>query len=327
MNISHRTHFNPCFWTAFWNKDYYEKHRENSSIKKDCRIQIVYSLNLKADKIFKRKVENVHFGKGLGISKITPDKARDYCKRVFPEEYDKLDKYLKSHPDTLILDFENVFLAIENSPSYQSLINVIQKEKISTREEKAYIAGFIVQHNMRNHIVINSMIEILDILGKHRFEHFIWLKYVWSNPDILYRLVYPLIESQWILYKTKDHTFPLCDSPIMSKNGSIMVALSPRMLLEINMRTKTDPEKWIEKDYISKFKLNEFRRRTISNSFIEIIFYNKETLELWQRTKEYKRRVKLLSNFNTYNALIKKEVDKKIWKIGNTLPLLNFPII
>lgn len=316
MDITHRTHFNPCFWTAFWNKDYYEKYQKNPSIKKDCRKQIVYSLNLRAGNILKSKIENVHFEKGLGTSEITPDKARDYCKRVFPEKYDELDKYLKSHPDTLILDFENVFSAIENSPAYQSLIDVIQKEKISMREEKANIATFIVLHNMRNHSIINSMIEISDKLGEHNFEHFIWLKHAWSNPGVLYHLVYPLIESQWILYKTKDHTFPLCDSPIMSKNGSIMVALSPRMLLEINMRTKTDLEKWAEKDYIPKFKLNEFRRRTISHSFVEIVFNERETLEVWQRTKEYKRRVRLLSNLDSYNVLIKKEGDKEIWKIN-----------
>jgi len=95
-----------------------------------------------------------------------------------------------------------------------------------------------------------------------------------------------------------------------------MVALSPRMLLEINMRTKTDIEKWAEKDYMPKFKLNEFRRRTISHSFVEIIFDKKETLEIWQRTKEYKRRIKLLSNLDSYNVLIEKEGDKEIWKIN-----------
>ena len=314
--MTHRTHFNPCFWTAFWNKDYYEKYLKNPSIKKDCRKQTVYSLNLRADNIIKSKVENVHFKKGLGTSEITPDEQRDYCKRVFPEKYDELDKYLKSHPDTLILDFENFFSTIENGPAYQSLIDVIKKEKISTREEKANIATFIVLHNMRNHSVINSMIEMSDKLGERSFEHFIWLRDAWSNPDVLHRLVYPLIESQWVLYKTKDHTFPLCDSSIMSKNGSIMVALSPRMLLEINMGTKTDLEKWAEKDYIPKFKLNEFRRRTISHSFVEIVFNEKETLEVWQRTKEYKRRVKLLSNLDSYNILIKKEGDKEIWKIN-----------
>jgi len=39
-------------------------------------------------------------------------------------------------------------------------------------------------------------------------------------------------------------------------------------------------------------------------------------LEIWQRTKEYKRRIKLLSNLDSYNVLIKKEGDKEIWKIN-----------
>ena len=316
MNITHKTHFNPCIWTAFWNKEYYEQYRRNPAVKKDCRIQTVYSLNLKANKIFKTKVEKVHFEEGLGTSEITPNQLRDYCKRNFPQEYRKLDEYLKSHPETLYLDFENVFSALEDSPAYQSLMEVIQKEKITTREEKVNIATFIVLHHMRNHAIINSLIEMSDKTSEHRFEYFIWLKYAWGNPDVLYRLVYPLVESQWLLYKTKNHTFPLCDSPIMPKNGNIMIPLSPRILLEIDVSIKSDPEKWIERGDIPKAKMNEYKIRTISHSFTEIIFSEKGTLEEWHKTEEFKRRVLLVSEVDSYNALIKEEGGREIWKIN-----------
>jgi len=273
-------------------------------------------LNLKANKIFKTKVEKVHFEEGLGTSEITPDQMRDYCKRNFPQEYRKLNKYLKSHPETLYLDFENVFSGLEGSPAYQSLIDVIQKERVTTRKEKINIATFIVLHKMRNHSIINSMIEMSNKLGEYRFEYFIWMKYAWSNPDVLYRLVYPLVESQWLFYKTKDHTFPLCDSPIMSKDGNIMVALSPKILLEIDVRIKTSLEKWIERDDIPKVKMDEYKIRTISHSFIEIIFSEKGILEEWQKTEEFKRRVLLLSEVDSYNALIKEEGGREILKIN-----------
>jgi len=171
-------------------------------------------------------------------------------------------------------------------------------------------------HNMRNHVIINSMVEMFEKIGRYRFEHFIWMKHAWSNPDILYSLVMPLLEGQWMLYKLRSHTFPLGDSPIMCKHGSIMVALSPKILLEIDLKISSDIEKWIEKDGIPKFKFKEFRKRTICYSFREIIFCNSKVLEKWKKTKEYKSRVSLLANMNSLNKLIKIERNREIWKIN-----------
>ena len=293
MSITYKTHFNPCFWTAFWNKEYYEDYQKNPTINKDCRRQTVYCLNLRSDKILRTIVENVHFEKGLGTSEITPDGMRDYCRRVFPEKYIEFNEYLKSHPEVLVLDFENFFSAIEKDP-YEPVMDVIQKEKITTKEEKANIACFIRFCEMRNPAIMNSMIAWESKKGFPRFEHFIWLKYVCSNPPTLFNMVLPLMVSKWTLYKTKDHAFPLGDLPVLREDRNIMVALSPRLLLEIDSKVNARPEIWTEKDGIPESKLKEFMVRTISCSSTEIIFSNKETLAAWQKTKAYRNRINSL---------------------------------
>jgi hypothetical protein len=222
MSITQKTHYNPCFWTALWNENYYSQISNNPDLKKRCRNQLIYSLNLKTDKVLHCKVENVHYENKLGISEIKPEDAKEYCRSVFPNSYDELCTYYDKNPNNLVLDFENVFSGVEDSPAYRSLMDVAINHGISTKEDKANLAAFIVMHNMRNHVIINSMVEMFEKIGRYRFEHFIWMKHAWSNSDILYSLVMPLLEGQWMLYKLRSHTFPLGDSPIMCKHGSIM---------------------------------------------------------------------------------------------------------
>lgn len=316
MNLTKRTHYNPCFWTALWNKNYYDKFINDRKTKKDCRNQCVYSLNIKANKIMRTKVEDTFYENGLGITIITQEQAENYCRINFPNQHKDLVKYYEDHPGDFILDFENIFTGVENSDAYKTLLEVIANESINSITEKAFIASFIVMHKMRSHSMINAMIEMLEKTGGRRFEHFLWVKKVWSSPDILYSLVNPIIEGQWILYRTDDFTFPLNDSPIMSKNGNIMAALSPKMLLEINTTIKSDPEKWIAKYHIPKYKLNEYKRRAILSCFKEIIYFDDELLSDWKKSTEYKERAELLNNITSYNSIIKEEGDRELWIIN-----------
>jgi hypothetical protein len=60
-----RTHFNPTFWTAFWNHSYY-----HDSAGKRARDQVVHVLSLPANKVYCTKVENVHVERGLGLAPV-----------------------------------------------------------------------------------------------------------------------------------------------------------------------------------------------------------------------------------------------------------------
>jgi len=223
---------------------------------------------------------------------------------------------MQKHPETLYLDFENIFTALENSPAYKTLLTVIQKEHISTKEEKAYLACFIVLHNIRCHAVIKSMIEFSKELGQEKFEYFGWLKHALSNPNFLMKSVTPLVFVRWVMYKCLDHTFPLFDTAILINNGSIMVPLSPRMLLEIQLNASNQHALCLERNQIPKIKMEEYRKRVISCTFREIIFHDKATLNEWKNSPEFKRRVEIMSELSSYNLLISRVGTTEIWKLN-----------
>ena len=72
----------------------------------------------------------------------------------------------------------------------------------------------------------------------------------------------------------------------MIDRDSVMVTLSPRLLLEIDL-TAPDPEPpWIVREDLPERKFAEFRKRCIENSFKEIIFSDERILLDWLASEE-----------------------------------------
>ena len=93
-----------------------------------------------------------------------------------------------------------------------------------------------------------------------------------SDPDHMYRLASTFAFGHWTFYVTDRDTFPLNDSPILASPDSMMVALSPRLLVDID-RSRPQPEdQWEIRHGISQDKLADFRVRTIGNTYREVIF-------------------------------------------------------
>ncbi len=106
-----RNHYNPCFWTALWNKDYYVQYCAGKGLR--ARDQPIYALNLRADKILSTKCERVHFHRNLGVAEITPESAKRFCKRWFPDKYDAFCKDIALHPEPVYIDFEDILSGME----------------------------------------------------------------------------------------------------------------------------------------------------------------------------------------------------------------------
>lgn len=322
MNLTKRNHYNPCFWTAHWNPAYFELVRKDEQHKPNARKQQVFVLNIKSNSIYQQSVENVHYDKHLGITEINSGSAKDFCKRNFPDQYDEFCKDIDADPETLYLDFENILTELERTPAYTTLLNVIQRGTLSSGPEKGVLAGFIAVHLIRSHALMQSMVELTDMAGVPKFEYFWMLKNFLSNTDQLFRFTIALTSGLWQFYRTYQDTFPLTDTPVLLQPGSVMVALSPRLLLEIDRTDKSCENGWVNVNYISSAKLEEFRRRTIGNTFREIIFGAQESLEQWKATPEFDRRHALMADTTTYNEKVAKYLNGEIWKInahGNML--------
>src|SRR5262245_2654371 len=98
------------------------------------------------------------------------------------------------------------------------------------------------------------------------------LKPVWADRVALARATTPFACARWTLYRTERHAFPLCDSPVMINRDNVMMTLSPRLLAEIDLTVQAPEDKWFVRDGISGSKYREFRRRSIQNTYKDILF-------------------------------------------------------
>lgn len=271
-------HFNPCFWTAYWNFNYLEAKRKGEKISNPPREQTVYNLNIKANKILLDKTKNIFVQKRAGIAEITSEKEYQKLKENASNQID-----FPFEEDNLILDFENHFTEFENL-SKESIEKTIVFKKIETIEDKTFIALFILMQSFRNHRNLDDFISKFIQEGKSKLDLFIELKNSLTNADKLASSLIPIVFCKWKIYSTKKPIFPLTDHSVLNKNGNIFFPISPDLLIEIKIRKKTE-EICSYSNKISKWKYFRFKNRSILYSTREIIFGDDEILKDWKRDK------------------------------------------
>lgn len=315
VQITKRNHYNPCFWTAYWNSEYYALARGGTSEMPEARKQVVHALSAKSGTIRQTIVDDVHFEKQLGVAEISRESAEDFVRRHHP---DKLKRFLRDNEGAIYpvyLDFEPIFTGIEAMPPYQVLPQVIKQGQVRTIEEKTNLCAFLLLQQIRSHAVMSSMIEWHQQTQREKFEHFITLKWLLETPEALLRIIYPLVAAQWTFFQTDVDKFPLCDTPILSASDSIMVALSPCLLLEIEPQAQSESLCRVRSS-VPGNKLANFRRRMIGNTFRDIIFADENTLKNWSRTPQFASRLKFIRGLKSYNQLVGINGSKELWKIN-----------
>lgn len=291
-----RTHFNPCFWTSYWNFEYLERKRQNPELRENVRKKEIFVLNLKSDKIYTNITQNIFYKKKLGIAEITKEGALDFTKRNFPEDLKRIQNRYDKDDSEMTLDFENIFSLMEES--YKShLEELIISDKPIKDTDKAYLTFFILFQALRNPNSLDYMTEIYKAIGMEKFELLVSIKHRISNLIGLVNLTAPFSVPTWNIYKLKKNIFPLSDNPILARNGHIMIAVSPNIMLELDIKekcTKVNPV--IIKTEISYFKKREFIKRTIENSSREIIYGEEEILRKIKKSRLYKKQIKRIKN-------------------------------
>lgn len=310
-----RNHYNPCFWTAHWNSQYFA-HAAAGDPLPSARAQRVHVLSVKADRIFESTVENVHYDKHLGMAEISREAAENFSRRYHPEQH---EAFLVGNADAeypVFLDFEQLVTQMEQMDPYRVLIDTVRRGHIVQREEKALLAILLVFQFFRSHAIMTSMIDFQAELQIPKFEHFVTLKWMLGDPQFLLRVVKPLMESRWTFYATTGDTFPLCDTPVLIQPENILFALSPRLLLEVDRTIASADDLWRHRNGVPRHTLAAFRRRTISNTFREIIFGDPSVLEEWRDTREFRARVALIGEIKSYNRLVQAEGGREFWHVN-----------
>lgn len=292
MPLTKRNHLNPCFWTAHWNARYLETAIAGAPLP-TARKQVVHILNLPADRVLQNKVENVHFADGLGLVAIPPETLRQRAEEAGWDE-ERIRQLVESHPDGVTLDYESQWRAQEALPPYQELLRIIANpDRAELSESLAWLACFIAVQFHRVQSVIFSGLAIFDKFGPGKLEFLLMLRQAMTDPEHLNAVAGSLAKQQWTLYESPTDALPLGDNAIMNTGSTLSVALSPRLLLEID---KTRP--WtgrINRTRISRRIAAEYRRRCISNATRHIIFSSPTLLQDWRGTYEYRARRALLA--------------------------------
>lgn len=315
MNFTKRNHYNPCFWTALWNDEYYDLASVGQGKERRAREQFVHALSVKSGRVFPTTVEGIHYDKKMGIAEITRENAIEFVRRNYPKKYDDFLLNNTSAEYPVFLDFEDILTALEALPPYKAMMKTALSGTIDGIEQKANIAAFVVLQCLRSHAVMNSMIDWNNELGYAKFEYFINLKWMLSDPRSLFDLVKPLVFGRWTLFASPTQPLPLCDSPILVAPKSIMVALSSRLLLEIEPNIKTLECTSINYRELPADKLEEFRCRTIGNTFRQIIGAE-NVLERWSVSEEFCSRALLMKDVDNYNSIVNKSGERELWQLN-----------
>ena len=302
--IAQKNHYNPCFWTAHWNPQYFEAARRNLK-KPAARDQRVLVLSVKANKVYAQAVRDVHYDKHLGVAEVTMEAADDFCRRYHPGMYEAFKRDLEPEDYPVVIDFESLFEGLERLRPYEALLEVIRKNCITSAEEKGQIAHIIIYQRLRSHAIMNALLESAGKMGREKFEPLIGLKWALSDHRLIYSQIEPLVLSCWRLFRLDRDTFPLSDSAVSVKPGSVMATLSPRLLLDVDLRVKElgcCHQNWIEPE-----KLSEFRRRTIGDTFREIIFSDQQVLEEWRNEPAFQETVETIRAMKDYDAVVQAD--------------------
>ena len=296
MTITKRNHYNPCFWTAYWNDVYYNNKIKGTENSQKPREQFVYSLNLISEKVLTQKVENIFFEKSACIATLRQDEVLSYCERNFPEKLTSIIEYLKKDPSDTLIDFENHFTEYENMYK-ETLENTIISRRIPDISAKTYLSFFLYIQLIRNHNTLREAISLYKYFGKAKFELLLNIKHTMSDPEQLLRNILPFLSSKWTLYKANKHIFPLSDNPLLIRPLHIMVALAPDLMLEVDLKkTVSDKDVCEHKTGLMFYKYYEFKKRTIENSSREIIFGNEKLLLSWQKSRIFKNHLTRIKN-------------------------------
>ncbi len=293
MTLTQKTHFNPCFWTALWNKNYYQNFIANRENELKCRNQKILTLNLKANKIIDSKTENVFFEKHTGLTDVTQKEIVDYCKKYFPEKTDYFENEEKYKDIHLVIDFENHFSILEDS--FSNVFKLIRDKKIYDIAEKTELSHFVFTHLYRSPLHINKLIKDFTENDGSKLETFLHIKHnVLGNFENLKNYIIPIFSKEWTVLESKRY-IPIGDNPIIHHKDNLFVTISPYLIIKIGKKT-VKPEQICKYSKLSYFQYHSLLKLIITSSYNEIVADDKNLLEKIQKSKHFKNQVNKIKN-------------------------------
>jgi len=269
--MTNKPHYNPCFWTAFWNTDYLNNFRHQKNVGVKAREVLVKALSLKNLKIRTEKTASLFIERNGGIAELNESEVLDYCLRYFPEHYSKVTDYYRTNTGLLLLNIENKYTGIENSVK-DSLEQVIKIRKIPDIKSKTEISIFIYLQKTRNIYYQKKQKENFENNGLAKFERLLHFINIYTDRDELMSSIIDILSSKWTLYRYKKPSLILGDKPIIEDHKYLWIAIAPDLLLKIDLSVKVPVEfRTIHKSMFNKKEMIKYNRLTYETSENSII--------------------------------------------------------
>jgi hypothetical protein len=287
-----RSHYNPAFWTALWNEDYFTCKKGRKA-----RDQQVSVLNLRAGKVFRTKVANLHVEEGLGLVTVNKQELLQWSVANAPHDSLGTETAGLSDEEDIQIGLEGLFSGLEKGPAFKATFELIQTGKIISREQKAFVSAFLLTQVHRHPKSVAAMIRRYERGGRTNWEALLEMRDLWS-PGIAGPQMLRLSLAHWTLHLADVHTFPLPDDPVLVNDARnrIWAVISPRILLEIALDRQallpcTQRAFRLDRD---KSMYRNFRRLAINQATTEILFHDPSTLEDWRMSPEFCERLAVL---------------------------------
>jgi hypothetical protein len=158
-----------------WNEEYYQAACSGERHRLSARHQVVYALNLRANKILETRVERVHRHRGLGVADLTPESVKQFCHRWFPNEYENVSASLEKNPETVYMDFEYILSATERL-HYDEWLDLAKRGNFTSTVHKGFVTGLLILHATRSYEFMSFGVQAFKAHGIDKWEFFWILK-------------------------------------------------------------------------------------------------------------------------------------------------------
>lgn len=295
-NITFRNHYNPCFWTALWNNEYYHAIKYSKERNRKPRDYKLKGIRFSCSKIITNKSDGLFFELNMGLVLMTIKELRDLYYKL-PKDYTFISTYNKFRIKYLywlipkwgiIIDIERLFTELEHINGTRSVLDLVKYGKVIDDKHKSLIATFVYTHQLRSPITFSTNYN--KYIDTNHPKAFTVLSFIHSlsNEKELQNVISGYMECVWHLFTVSIDIFPLPDLPIYEDKLNVIAVLSPRHLLIINKEDKEGGMKY--HNSINKKILDTVYKKIIQNTFRDLVLENESVLNMILNSNDWKTR-------------------------------------
>lgn len=300
-NFTFRNHYNPCFWTALWNSEYYHSIKNSTERNKKPREYKLKGIRFSCDVIIKNKADELFFELHMGLVVMSMRELRDLYYKL-PKDYNYISKVNKFGIKYLswlipnwgiVIDIEPLFRELEYINGTNAVLDLVKHGKIIDKTHKSLIATFIHTQQLRSPLTFSAnyhknthtnhpkVFSILDFINSL------------SNEREMYNVITGYLQCMWHLYTSEIDIFPLSDLTIYEDKQNVIAVLSPRHLLIINKEHKEEGVKYCNS--MDKELLDFVFKIVIQNTFKDLVLENEAVLNHILDSSDWKKRSSIVS--------------------------------